>query len=170
MPWAERGDRNRVGASVPALGLVKLVRALAYEGEIVQRAREVRVEGPEAEFLYGGGLTQQPLGFGIVGGSGGVLRRFEDGRRIEHIDHGSAAKHFKLLASRSKGRRGHAGKKPWSGPRTDDASRRRIAVFREFPSGHVPAPLSRGAPFLPFARPPTSLRGPRCGPRERFHL
>ena len=57
MPWAERGDRNRVGASIPALGLVKLVRALAYEGEVVERAREVRVEGPEAQFLYGGGLT-----------------------------------------------------------------------------------------------------------------
>ena len=85
MPWAERGDRDRVSAPVPALGLLKLVRALAYEGEVVERAGEVRVEGPEAEFLSGGGLTQEPLGFGIVAGSGGLLRRRDYGRRIEHI-------------------------------------------------------------------------------------
>ena len=89
MPRAERRDRNRVGAPVPALGLVKIVRALAYECEVVQRAREVRVEGPEADFLYGGGLTSEPLGFGIVAGSGGLLRRLDYGRRIEHLGHGS---------------------------------------------------------------------------------
>ena len=77
MPRAERGDRNRVGAPVAALGLVKLVHALAYEREVVERAREVRVEGPEASFLYGGGLTQQPLGSGIVAGSGGLLRSLD---------------------------------------------------------------------------------------------
>ena len=43
------------------------------------------MERPEAEFLYGGGLTQQPLGFGIVAGSGGLLRRLDNGRRIEQI-------------------------------------------------------------------------------------
>src|SRR5687767_6794415 len=89
MPRAERGNRNRVGAPVPPLGLVIVVRALAYECEVVQRDREVRVKGPEADFLYGGGLAQQPLGLGIVAGSGGLLRGLEDGRRIEHIGHGS---------------------------------------------------------------------------------
>ena len=106
MPWAERRDRNRVGTSVTVLGLVELVRALAYEGEVVQRAREVRVDRPEAELLYGDGLTQQPLSFGIVAGSDGLLRRLDEERRIEQIGHGSAARHFKLLASRSKGLRG----------------------------------------------------------------
>jgi hypothetical protein len=66
-----------MSAPVVALGLVKLVRALACEREVVERAREVRVERPEANFLYGDGFTQQPLGFGIVAGSGGLLRSLE---------------------------------------------------------------------------------------------
>jgi hypothetical protein len=88
MPRAERGDRNRVGAPVPALGLVISVRALAYEREVVQRGREIRVEGSEGDFLYGGGLAQQALGLGIVAVSGGLLRGLDDGRRIGHIGHG----------------------------------------------------------------------------------
>ena len=73
MSRAERRDRNGMRPPVAALGFGNVVGALADEGEIVQRAREVGMQRAEGRFLDGGGFAQQALGGGIVAGVDGLL-------------------------------------------------------------------------------------------------
>ena len=86
---AQRGDRNRVGPAIPALGFGEVAGALTDEPEVVQRDREIRMIRTECGFLYDSGFTQQALGGEIVAIGGGPLRSLDHGCGIESIAHGS---------------------------------------------------------------------------------
>jgi len=72
---------------VAALGFGNVVGALADEGEIIQRAREVGMQRAEGRFLDGGGFAQQALGGGIVAGVDGFLRSLNHRRGMEGVGH-----------------------------------------------------------------------------------
>jgi hypothetical protein len=70
------------------LGVVRLVRDLADDAEVVQCVGEIRVKRAEAGLLQKRRLAEKPFGRLIVAGGSRLFRRIDDGTRFARFRHG----------------------------------------------------------------------------------
>jgi hypothetical protein len=84
MAGVEDGPGDVVRSAEIALSVDGIVGHLARDGEVVQRPREIRVEGPEVGRLQRGGLAQVALGGCVLARCGSLFGRTQERLQIRH--------------------------------------------------------------------------------------
>ncbi len=79
------GDRARPPEKL--LGVVRLVRDLAHDAEVVERVGEIGVERTEALLLQLSRFAQEPFRGYVISAAGGLFCRLEDGSRFAGVRH-----------------------------------------------------------------------------------
>jgi hypothetical protein len=91
MIWLQRRGRNGIGPAIAELGVLRLVRDIAHDAEVVQRVGQVRMERAETSFLQKSSLAQQLFSGGIITRRRGLFRRIDHGSKFARVWHGEDA-------------------------------------------------------------------------------